>query len=60
MNLNFRRGILDAYLFDNHNQVKELRQNCMKAYNEFRPHEALGDLSPIEYLKNIKELKEVI
>ena len=35
----------------------------MRDYNEHRPHEALGDLSPIEYLKNnknIKELKEVI
>ena len=62
-NGSYRRGVLDSYLFDNLNQVRELTQNWMRDYNEDRPHEALGDLSPIEYLKNnknIKELKEVI
>ncbi len=49
MNLNYRRGILDIYLFENFNQVRELTQNWMKEYNEFRPQEALGDLSPIVY-----------
>lgn len=62
-NGSYRRGVLDSYLFDNLNQVRELTQNWMRDYNEDRPHEALGDISPIEYLKknkNIKELKEVI
>lgn len=62
-NGSYRRGVLDSYLFDNLNQVRELTHNWMRDYNEERPHEALGDLSPIEYLKNnknIKELKEVI
>ena len=59
MNLNYRRVILDAYLFDNHNQVRELRQNWMKDYNEFKPHEALGNLSPIAYFENMKKLTEI-
>ena len=55
-NGSYRRGVLDAYLFDNLNQVRELTQNWMKDYNEFRPHEALGDLSPIAYLENMKKI----
>jgi putative transposase len=58
-NGSYRRGILDAYLFDNLNQVRELTQSWMKDYNEFRPHEALGDLSPIAYLENMKKLTEI-
>lgn len=58
-NGSYRRGVLDAYLFDNLNQVRELTQNWMKDYNEFRPHEALGDLSPIAYLENMKKITEI-
>jgi transposase InsO family protein len=31
----------------------------MKDYNELRPHEALGDLSPIAYFENMKKLKKI-
>jgi hypothetical protein len=31
----------------------------MKDYNEFIPHEVLGDLSPIAYLENMKNLTEI-
>ena len=43
--------------------TRELTQNWMKDYNEFRPHEALGDLSPIAYFENMKKstkIKEAI
>lgn len=58
-NGSYRRGILDAYLFDNLNQVRELTQHWMKDYNKFRPHEALGDLSPIAYLENMNNFSEI-
>lgn len=62
-NGSYRRGILDAYLFDNLNQVRELTENWMYDYNELRPHESLGDISPKAYLEKMKtqaEIKEAI
>ena len=62
-NGSYRKSILDAYLFNNLNQVRELTEEWMNDYNEHRPQESLGDLSPKKYLEKMKnqtELKEVI
>jgi len=48
-NGSFRRDILDAYLFSSLAQVKILAKEWMHDYNNHRPHEALGDLSPVAY-----------
>jgi hypothetical protein len=40
---------LDAYIFEDLNQVREIAQEWMEDYNEERPHEALGSLSPNKY-----------
>ena len=58
-NSSYRRGILDTYLFDNFNQVRELMQNRMKDYNEIWSHKALGYLSPIAFFENMKKLTEI-
>ncbi len=42
--------ILDLYLFSSLDQVENLTNSWMRKYNEERPHDALGDLTPIEYL----------
>ena len=57
-NKSYRGGILDAYLFDNIDEVREVTQIWVDDYNCFRPHDALGGLSPKMYrekyaLKNI-------
>ena len=48
-NRTFLQEILNAYLFDDIEQVREITEAWLKAYNEERPHKALGGLSPKSY-----------
>jgi len=62
-NGSYRSGVLDAYLLDNLNQIRELTVNWMNDYNESRPHESLEDISPKAYFEKMKtqaEIKDVI
>ena len=38
------------YVFNTLSQAREITDGWMKQYNEERPHDALGDLTPSEYL----------
>jgi putative transposase len=46
-NKTYRESILDAYLFDNIDEVREVTQLWVDEYNYNRPHDALKGLSPI-------------
>jgi putative transposase len=48
-NRSFREGVLDSYLFDNLEQVREAAAKWVEDYNMMRPHEALGNISPANY-----------
>jgi putative transposase len=48
-NRTFRENILDAYLFEDINQVQLLADEWMDDYNFNRPHEALGGITPERY-----------
>jgi putative transposase len=48
-NRTFRENILDAYLFEDINQVQVLADEWMEDYNYNRPHEALGGITPDLY-----------
>ncbi len=46
----YRDEILNMYVFRTLNEVRELTDNWMTEYNKERPHDALNDLTPWEYL----------
>lgn len=48
-NGSYRREILDAYLFFELEEVRQLTSTWMEEYNTRRPHEALGNRTPKEW-----------
>lgn len=50
-NKTYRQGVLDAYLFDTIDEVREASQIWVDDYNTLRPHDALGGLPPKMYRK---------
>jgi putative transposase len=51
-NRSYRQAVLDMYVFQTLNEVREQTELWLKEYNEDRPHDALGDMTPREYLLN--------
>jgi putative transposase len=48
-NGSYRRGVLDKYIFEDVDQVREQTQIWMNDYNHHRPHDALGKIPPVKY-----------
>jgi putative transposase len=46
-NRTFREHVLDAYLFENINEVRNTTEEWVDDYNNHRPHESLNGKSPI-------------
>jgi putative transposase len=53
-NRSVREEVLNAYVFENLTQVRELTTAWMKSYNEDRPHDALGSLPPAVFRARIE------
>ena len=49
-NRSYREAVLDLFVFQSLHEVREQTEKWIKEYNEERPHESLGHLTPIEYL----------
>jgi putative transposase len=48
-NRTYRDEILNMYVFKTLSEVRALTENWIREYNEERPHDSLGDLTPWEY-----------
>jgi len=48
-NRSFREDVLDAYLFDNLDEVRAITERWLEEYNTIRPHEALQGFSPRQF-----------
>ena len=48
-NRTFRQEVLDAYLFDNLEEIRLIAEHWLEEYNTIRPHEALQGLPPRLY-----------
>ena len=49
-NRTYRTEVLDMFVFKQLKEVQEITENWVTEYNEERPHESLGNLTPKEYL----------
>lgn len=49
-NRTFREDVLDASWFDNLQEAQDLADQWRHLYNQHRPHDALGGLTPLDFL----------
>jgi putative transposase len=49
-NRTFREDILDAYLFDDLEEVRHIAERWLEDYNTIRPPEALQGLPPRQFI----------
>lgn len=45
----YRRSVLDAFIFRNLEEVREITDKWIEYYNTMRPHDALGNMVPLQY-----------
>ena len=48
-NRTFREDVLDAYLFDDLQEIRHITECWLEDYNTIRPHEALQGLPPRQF-----------
>jgi putative transposase len=49
LNRTFREDVLDAFLFNSLQEVREVTEQWIEEHDAIRPHEALGDVPPYQY-----------
>ncbi len=57
-NRSYRNKVLDCYVFESLEEVREITEDWRQRYNQQRPHDALNKLPPETYAKqHLKTLK---
>lgn len=54
-NRTYREAVLDMYLFRNIQEIQKITDNWLKHYNEERPHEALNNQTPMNFIKQLNQ-----
>ncbi len=49
LNRTYRQEVLNCYVFETLGEVRQMTAEWITRYNEIRPHESLGNLSPRQY-----------
>lgn len=49
-NKTYREEVLDAYVFESVEQVREVTETWLHEYNEERPHDSLGRVPPLTFM----------
>lgn len=49
-NRSYREAVLDMFVFQSLEEVRQQTEIWLKEYNEERPHDSLGDMTPREFL----------
>lgn len=57
-NKTYREEVLDAYVFDSLEQVREITELWLREYNEERPHDSLGRVPPLTFMPRRKSTAE--
>lgn len=52
-NRSFREEVLDANLFNALADVQQTADDWLTDYNEYRPHESLGNVPPMQFLPRV-------
>ncbi len=53
-NRTYRHEVLDAYVFNNLEQVRSVTLDWCRLYNEYRPHRSLGRQPPSQFRRDIE------
>lgn len=52
-NKTYRTEVLDAHLFANLQQVQTITEQWLIDYNEYRPHDSLGGVPPVQFMPRL-------
>ena len=56
-NRTYRYEVLDAYLFESLDQVREITRRWIREYNEERPHDSLGRIPPAVFRQQVENAR---
>jgi putative transposase len=56
-NRTYREEVLNAYLFEDLGQVREITYRWLRDYNDNRPHDSLGRIPPSQFRRNLSQLE---